>query len=434
MSSTTFFLWWCTCEESFSAKGRVSARETITALGSAGQCVELLTSDPLCLGRFSRFVTAVHHAPPAGSDPSGYLEAALNVIRNRKIDVLIPVHEQGYLFAAKRQLIVSTVGLALASFRSFEQVQSKEHFTALLSRLGIPQPQTDARKLTDLGDLHQPYPFFVKTAFGTASEGVWRIRDEAEKRSLVTALGRRDTQQVIVQSEVAGKLERAQAIFDRGRLVAFHTYRQLASGPGGGDVLKVSVARPDAIAHVEKIGGALVWHGALSFDYLVEDGTETPFFIDANPRLVEPMSALLSGVDLAGALLEISLGKSLPRQAEGKPGIVTRLGMMGLMDAAGRRGLRRDVVREIILLASGTGRYRGAVEELTPLRSDPRCAIPLSAVAIRLLVSPTAAARMTAHTVRSYSLTSETIRRLQEWNAANSEPTTSLAAAQPIPL
>ena len=130
------------------------------------------------------------------------------------------------------------------------------------------------------------------------------------------------------------------------------------------------MARPDAIAHVEKIGGALVWHGALSFDYLVEDGTETPFFIDANPRLVEPMSALLSDVDLAGALLEISLGKSLPRQAEGKPGIVTRLGMMGLMDAAGRRGLRRDVVREIILLASGTGRYRGAVEELTPLGSD----------------------------------------------------------------
>ena len=105
----------------------LSARETITALGSAGQCVELLTSDPLCLGRFSRFVTAVHHAPPAGSDPSGYLEAALNVIRNRKIDVLIPVHEQAYLFAAKRQLIASTVGLALASFRSFEQVQSKEH-------------------------------------------------------------------------------------------------------------------------------------------------------------------------------------------------------------------------------------------------------------------------------------------------------------------
>ena len=62
-------------------------------------------------------------------------------------------------------------------------------------------------------------------------------------------------------------------------------------------------------------------------------------------------------------------------------------------------------------------RYRGAIEELTPVQADPRCAIPLCAVAIRLLLSPSASARMTGDTVRSYSLTSETIRRLQEWNA-----------------
>jgi hypothetical protein len=41
----------------------------------------------------------------------------------------------------------------------------------------------------------------------------------------------RGVKQVVVQSEIAGKLERGQTIFDGGRLVAFHTYRQLASGP-----------------------------------------------------------------------------------------------------------------------------------------------------------------------------------------------------------
>jgi hypothetical protein len=395
----------------------LSARETITALGLAGRSVELLTSDPRCLGRFSRFVTDVHRAPPAGLDPSGYLEVTLKVIRDRKIDILIPVHDQAYLFAARRQLIPSNVGLALASFHSFEQVQSKERFTALLSRLCIPQPQTDMCNVTDLNQLNKSYPFFVKTPFGTAGEGVWRIKDASDMRDLVKGLNHQGTKQVVVQSEIAGKLERGQMIFGGGRLVAFHTYRQLASGPGGGDVLKVSVARPDVIAYAEKIGAALAWHGALSFDYIVEDGTENPFFIDANPRLVEPMNALLSGVDLAGALLEVSLGRSPPRQAEGKACVLTRLGMMGLLDAANRRGLRRDVVREIILLASGGGRYRGAIEELTPVQADPRCAIPLCAVAIRLLLSPSASARMTGDTVRSYSLTSETIRRLQEWNA-----------------
>jgi hypothetical protein len=266
--------------------------------------------------------------------------------------------------------------------------------------------------------LNRAFPYFVKTPFGTASEGVWRIKDASDKRSLVSVLNHEGLKQVVVQSEIPGKLERGQTIFDRGRLVAFHTYRQLAPGPGGGDVLKMSVVRPDVIAHAEKIGAALAWHGAFSFDYIVEDGTQNPFFIDANPRLVEPMNALLSGVDLAGALLEVSLGRSPPRQAEGKACVLTRLGMMGLMDAANGRGLRSDVVREIILLASGGGRYRGAVEELTPVKIDLRSAIPLCAVAIRLLLSPSASARMMGKTIRSYSLTSETIRRLQEWNAA----------------
>jgi hypothetical protein len=413
----------------------LSARETITALGLGGQSVEIITSDTNCLGRFSKFVTAVHRAPAAGSDPSGYLAAVLDVIKKRQIDVLMPVHEQAYLFAARRELIPANVGLALASFQAFEQVQSKERLSALLSSLRVPQPETEIRKRADLDMLDHTYPFFVKTAFGTASEGVWRIQNVSEKRSVTAALARDGIDEVIVQSEVGGKLERAQSVFNHGRLVAFHTYRQLAPGPGGGDVLKLSVVRPEALAHVEKLGAALAWHGALSFDYLVDDTTGLPHFIDANPRLVEPINGLLSGVDLAQALLDVSLGKSPPRQALGKAGVATRLGMMGLLDAAGRRGSRMDVLREALLLISGSGRYRGTIEELTPVRSDWRSAIPLIAVAIRLLISPTASARMRADTVSHYSLTSETIGRLQKSNA---EPIASLAGAlaatQPIPL
>jgi hypothetical protein len=413
----------------------LSARETITALGLGGQSVEIITSDTHCLGRFSKFVTAVHKAPSAGSDPSGYLAAVLDVLKKRQIDVLMPVHEQAYLFAARRELIPANVGLALASFQAFEEVQSKERLTALLSRLRVPQPQTRIRKLADLDKLEHAYPFFVKTAFGTASVGVWRVQNASDKRSVAAALARDGITEVVVQSEVDGKLERAQSVFDHGRLVAFHTYRQLAPGPGGGDVLKLSVVRPEALAHVEKIGAALAWHGALSFDYLVDDATGVPLFIDANPRLVEPISALLSGVDLAQALLDVSLGKSPPRQAQGKAGVATRLGMMGLLEAAGRRGSRIDVLREALLLISNKGRYRGTVEELTPVRSDYRSLIPLIAVAVRLLRSPTASARMRGETVRHYSLTSETIARLQRWNAEHiASLAAALAATQPIPL
>lgn len=408
----------------------LSARETITALGLAGHQIELLTSDSHCLGRFSKFVREIHKAPAAGADPSGYLNAALDVIAKRKIDVLMPVHEQAYLFAARREQIPAHVGLALASFQSFEQVQSKERFSALLARLGVPQPQTDMRNLKDLASLNQAYPFFVKTAFGTASEGVWRVQDLSEKRSLLAELDHQGTNRVVVQSEAGGRLERAQSVFDHGRLVALHSYQQLARGPGGGDVLKISVSRPDVVAYIEKIGAELAWHGALSFDYLREDESELPLFIDANPRLVEPMNGLLSGVDLAGALVDVSLGLSPRRQPAGKAGIITRLGMMGLMEAAARRGRRRDVIREAVLMIAGRGRYKDTVEELTPLRMDPLSAVPLTAVVVRLLLSTKSSARMTGDTVRNYCLTSETIKRLQEWNAKS----VALAAAKPVPV
>ncbi len=395
----------------------LSSREAITALGLAGHEIEILTSDSHCLGRFSRFVSAIHKAPSVGSDPSGYLAAALDVIATRNIDVLLPVHEQAYLFAARREQIPAHVGLALASFQSFEQVQSKERFAVLLERLGVPQPPTKAYDLGDFARLEQRYPFFVKTAFGTASEGVWRVSNLSEKSALLASLAREGTKRVVVQSEANGKLERAQSVFDRGRLVAFHTYRQLARGPGGGDVLKGSVVRPEVATFVEKIGAALEWHGALSFDYILEDRSGEPLFIDANPRLVEPMNALLSGVDLAGALVDVSLGRSPKRQAPGADGVLMRLGMMGLMEAAARRGLRRDVIREAFLMVAGQGRYKGTVEELMPLGTDFLSAVPLSAVFLRLLRSPKASSRMAGDTVRNYSLTLESIEKVQRWNA-----------------
>jgi hypothetical protein len=220
---------------------------------------------------------------------------------------------------------------------------------------------------------------------------------------------------VVVQAAANGPLERAQAVFDHGRLVAFHIYRQIAEGPGGGDVLKKSVRRPEARSCIEKLGAALDWHGALSFDYIVEVSTGTPLFFDANPRLVEPMNAWLSGVDLAGALLRVSLGETPPVQPDGREGIITRLGLMGLMDAARYRGNRRDVLRELALLALSAGRYKSSIEELVPLKRDPLCIIPLSIVFGKLLMSPASASSLSSHTINTYSLTPRAVERLRAW-------------------
>ena len=398
----------------------LSSREAITALGLAGHRVELLSSDPLCLGRFSRFVSRVHRAPASGADPDGYLKAVIETVEASGIDALLPVHEQAYLFAAARQQLPARLGIALADFEAFEQVQSKAGLAELLTRLDVPQPRTELVRSADEFVAMRPYPFFVKAAFGTASTGVWRVRDGQQRDAVLAQLQQHDAfaEGLLVQAAVTGSLERTQAVFDRGRLVASHIYRQVVEGPGGGDVLKISVVNAQVREIVERIGHALDWHGALSFDYIREDVTGTPYFIDANPRLVEPMNAWLSGVDLPGALLQISLGETPPAQAPGREGVVTRLGLMGLLDAARQRNRRRDVMREIMLLATSSGRYRGSREELVPLLTDPWCAIPLGVVITRLLRNPAAASRFSETTVAAYSLTPQAIHRLRAWRHA----------------
>jgi predicted ATP-grasp superfamily ATP-dependent carboligase len=395
----------------------LSSREAITALGLAGHQVELVSSNPLCLGRFSRFVSRVHPAPASGADPDGYLAAVIEIAGAHRIDALIPVHEQAYLFAAARQKLPAGLGIALADFAAFEQVQSKASFATLLTQLGVPQPRTEIVRSADEFTAARPYPFFVKAAFGTASAGVWRVGDAQARDALLLQLEQQSAfaDGLLVQAAISGSLERTQAVFDHGRLVASHIYRQVVEGPGGGDVLKISVVDAQVRNTVAQIGEALAWHGALSFDYLREDATGTPHFIDANPRMVEPMNAWLSGVDLPGALLQISLGDKPPTQAQGREGVLTRLGLMGLLDAARQRSRRRDILREIGLLAFGSGRYRGAREELVPLKTDPWCAVPLAMVAARLLRDPAAGLRFSDTTVAAYSLTPEAIRRLRAW-------------------
>jgi predicted ATP-grasp superfamily ATP-dependent carboligase len=398
----------------------LSSREAITAFGLAGHQVELVSSNPICLGRFSRFVNRVHRVPASGVDPDGYLAAVIEIVKTGSIDALIPVHEQAYLFAAARERLPAGLGIALADFEAFEQVQSKASFAGLLTRLKVTQPQTDIIRSADEFVAGRPTPFFVKAAFGTASAGVWRVGDLRQRDALLVQLEQQNAfaDGLVVQAAVIGALERTQAVFDHGRLVASHIYRQVVEGPGGGDVLKISVNRAEVRQTVERIGQALAWHGALSFDYIRDDATGTPHFIDANPRLVEPMNAWLSGVDLPGALLQISLGETPLVQREGREGVLTRLGLMGLLDAARRRDRRRDILREIGLLIRNSGRYRGSREELVPLLTDPWCAIPLGMVAARLLRAPKTAARFSDSTVAAYSLTPSAIHRLRAWRHA----------------
>jgi len=379
----------------------LSARESITALGLAGHRVGVCDPDPLCLGRFSRFVERYYRCPAFAKDPWAYFDFVLGLLTQGAWDVLFPTHEQAFLFSREREHIPSGIGFAIADFQSFLQIQGKVALVRTLHRLSIPQPPSHVIESWDQLLAERRFPFYLKADYGTASTAVWRIDslDQLESEGLFDG-----KQEFVVQEVAQGPIERVQAVFDRGRLAAIHGYRQVLAGLGGGDIAKLSVSRPAVREYMERLGLDLQWHGALSMDYVFQEETRTPLFIDANPRLVEPMSGVLSGINLADVLVRISTGEPITIASPQKTEVRTHMLLMALLSAGASRKRRLDVVFELARALRRTGLYRSSQEELLPIRTDFKSIFPLTYALTKLLLSPGSALTLSARSIASYSL------------------------------
>jgi biotin carboxylase len=289
-----------------------------------------------------------------------------------------------------QQRLAGRVGLALPAFENYRTAHSKAGFSRLLDTMGLPQPAT--RIVTSAGELRDAvrFPCFVKTSVGTASRGIWLVRNDGDLERALKDLGASGAfaDEVLVQDFVTGATEKAQAVFCRGELLGFHAFRRIVAGAGGGEAIKQSVVRPQLRAQLANIGHHLAWHGALSVDCIVPDDGTTPLLIDCNPRLVEPMSAYLAGIDLVALLLKVSQGEAPAAAPQSRDGVRTHLAMQALLGCALRGGSRRDMVREGWRLLTGDGPYAGSTEELTPVGVDRISAVPLAIIAFSLLLAP----------------------------------------------
>ena len=380
----------------------LTSRQVAGQLGSLGHEVEILSSSKICLTRFTRHVRAVHDVPRFGIDPFGWLVAAERIAGERKADLLFPTQEQVTVLSARRKhLRVATI---VPPFASLARVQDKISAFRTLKAIGAPQPQTFVISTAD--DLRDvaTYPIFVKRPVSTASAGVRRATNAQELEAAAREFGLGQSE-LIAQSQAYGPLAMAQAVADRGRLVAHHACLRLREGVGGGAALKESVALPGLADMLARLVAALDWHGALSMDLIVADAG--PVIIDVNPRLVEPANALAAGVDLVAAMLDGASEAAAQERASGTAGVRTRQTLLAILGAAEHHGTRGAVLREAFDAIFARGDYAGSVEELTPVAGDPVAAVPVVEALVASMIHPPLWRKFHAGAVGPYAVTPE---------------------------
>jgi len=396
----------------------LSARETITALGLAGHEIVLCGSRTVCIGRFSRFVRRFILGPAPAKDPAAFFRFVMQTIERERVAVLVPSHEEALIFSKMLPSLEKRVAVALPRYESYLELLSKARFTAVLAKLGLPSPKTLVLDSIEVMEKAAFYPSFLKTEYGTASAGVWRLESFADLHKVLEtgALSEATnaSSRLLLQERAPGALEAGYAEFDHGELVAFHASRRIIEGARGGRALNLGVERVDVARHFAAIGKHLDWHGPLAIDYLYDENDKIPRYIDASPRLCEPGAALAHGVDLPSMQVAISLGIRNGQTAFSSGGVKSHAMLQALLGSAERGATRRDLFRLSRQIESRRGEYEGSIEELTPTALDPLSALPLAFVKARLLARPSSAATIAGETVGAYAMDVRAVKAVEE--------------------
>jgi predicted ATP-grasp superfamily ATP-dependent carboligase len=388
----------------------LSARQTLYTLGGR-YTIDVLDPSSLCQCRFSLFVRRWHQSPNFAHEPQAFLEFLAERIKAERYDVLLPTHEQVYLLSRFRDELTPHIGLALPEFTALRRMQDKAQFTRLLAELGLPYPPTAFVRTRQELIQGRTFPCYVKLAHGTAGCGVFHVRDARELAAVADRLAAagllEGDVESLVQQPARGVQSTVQAVFQDGRLVGAHCFEARDIGVGGMSTARISASHPVVLAHVERLGGYLRWHGAMFLDYFFDASTGQPEYIEANPRIGETVNALLCGVNLGELLVRVSRGESLDTSS---PVLTTQLGVrtqsffMILLSRAMEGANRRQLWGQIWKRWRRQGLYADSQDELTRLRKDLGSFLPAFWIHLQLLVNPRLSHGIVAKSTANYAL------------------------------
>ncbi len=402
----------------FTEGASLSARQTLYPLGGRYE-IDVMDPDPLCQCRFSSLVHRFIRSPSFAKQPADFLRFLVRLVSEGWYDVVLPTHEQGYLLSRFRDALKPRMALALPEFAALERLQNKAAFSRLLAELKLPQPETVILRTRNDLKREWQYPFYLKLPHSTGGGGVFfienpvaldRCANDLEQRKLFDG-GR----EILVQQPAHGVLSTVQAVFNHSQLIGIHAFEARRLGVGGMSTARVSADHPIVREHVARIGDHLDWHGAFFIDYFYDAASCQPEYIEANPRVGEPVNAMLSGVNLPELMVRISLGESPAPTPPGRVGIRTHNLLMVLMSAAHEGQRRIALVREIRQCIAGRGLYENSEDELIRTREDSLSRLPRFWIILQLLAYPAIARRIVAKTIANYALpeaATEAIKRL----------------------
>jgi predicted ATP-grasp superfamily ATP-dependent carboligase len=315
-----------------------SALAAVRSLGRRGHFVVTAGESPDCLAGVSRFTSVFVRCPSPVNDPQSFLAAILEVVREHRIDVVLPMTEiTTLLLTEHRAALPASCVLPFADVDAIARASDKGAMVRLAREAGVPVPATIeaadlATALAKLDTLTYPVVLKptrsrVRTATGWIDSSVSYAADRAELEARLRALAPENFP-VLFQERIRGPGVGFFALYDRGRLVANFAHRRLREKPpsGGVSVLRESIpVDARALEYGTRLLGRLGWHGVAMVEFKQDERDGDLRLMEINARFWGSLQlAIDSGVDFPALLVAIAAGEPVEPVTSYRQGVRSR--------------------------------------------------------------------------------------------------------------
>lgn len=310
--------------------------------------------------RFSKAVDNFLKIPSPRYQPEEFTKVLSSIIRDERIDLLIPVWEEVLYISRILDQIPKGCEVFCSPFSVVHALHNKWLFTHKLKELGFNAPRAlliEGRE--DLDRIDFDVPYVLKACYSRASQHVYIIQDGSKP-----PVDASPQNPWLVQEFISGEKYCSYSICHKGKVLAHSSYPVEYTIDGNSCLAFVSVRHPGILQWVERLVEALNFTGQISFDF-IENQNKELYAIECNPRATSGVHLFRRDDPLDKAFLHQTESTIFPKEGNSQQ-IALGMCLYGL-----RRGFKEKRLGKFLRKLLTTKDVVYSSNDLKPFLSEP---------------------------------------------------------------
>ncbi len=217
-------------------------------------------------------------------DTRKFLDEIKDIIRSRRIDLVVPCFEEVFYLAKHHDEIAALTPVFFPSFDVLARLHNKEAFTTLTQQLKLPiAPTRVAHSQDELAAAAREFKeYFARAAFSRGGVELFTNTGPLAGHVKLEDCHPSAGNPWLVQEFVQGKDICSFSVAHQGRLAAHCTYEHPLTIEHAGGIVFESIDEPQSVEIAKTYIEATGYHGHISFDYIKTDHGLS--IVECNPR------------------------------------------------------------------------------------------------------------------------------------------------------